>query len=394
MELPATARTALLCPGAHCIALPRRALHCFAPAPTHAAVGWFPDCGMSHVLARLRGSLGAYLALTGKPLHAADLIHSGLCRYWVAPEAVEFMELTSEKQLEVSEQDGKGLLFEHFLEPPDRPSNYSMLNGGRSLELTIHKHFNKPHLGDVVASLEAAVAGGRTVDALWARETLEAIRARPPLAAAGTFALLRSVRSFRHNLLEKAGITPAQWKSIKSRESQLPCDASEDSAAQVAEALEERSLAFALQLEMRMAHRFLMSPDLLEGLRAKLLPASGPAKFQRNGWAWPVCSSLPCSPQLKSVSTNGFPSPEILKAYLSPLTADGCEFDTEPVANRSEFPLSAHPLIRRLNPLYDPRSGEDHDVRTDGQAIGRWSDGYLQKDKTALASFLMRRNVR
>ncbi|PHJ15276.1 enoyl- hydratase isomerase family protein, partial [Cystoisospora suis] len=73
---------------------------------------------MSFVLSNLRGSLGVFLALTGHPLSSSDLVWSGLCRRWISPEALPLLELTAEKQLEVSERDAAVMLEEHYLQPP------------------------------------------------------------------------------------------------------------------------------------------------------------------------------------------------------------------------------------------------------------------------------------
>ncbi len=37
-------------------------------------LGYIPDSGSSYFLSRLEGELGTYLALTGNPLYAEDLV--------------------------------------------------------------------------------------------------------------------------------------------------------------------------------------------------------------------------------------------------------------------------------------------------------------------------------
>ncbi len=47
-----------------------------------SAYGWVPSMGMSFVLSRLRGSLGAYLAVTGVPVKGADLVWVWILVEW------------------------------------------------------------------------------------------------------------------------------------------------------------------------------------------------------------------------------------------------------------------------------------------------------------------------
>lgn len=52
-------------------------------AMPETSIGFFPDVGGSYFLARLPGSLGAYLGLTGYRMDAADAIYTGLATHWV-----------------------------------------------------------------------------------------------------------------------------------------------------------------------------------------------------------------------------------------------------------------------------------------------------------------------
>ena len=49
-----------------------------AVAMPEVGIGFFPDVGASYLLARTPGSAGAYMALTGDRMNAADAIHCGL----------------------------------------------------------------------------------------------------------------------------------------------------------------------------------------------------------------------------------------------------------------------------------------------------------------------------
>ncbi|CAJ1362588.1 unnamed protein product, partial [Effrenium voratum] len=81
--------------------------------------GMVPMGGMTYVLASLKWELGAFLALTGWPIKGAELVALGLVEHWLSPEALPFLELTAEKQLEVSEADAAHLLREHSLPLPE-----------------------------------------------------------------------------------------------------------------------------------------------------------------------------------------------------------------------------------------------------------------------------------
>ncbi|CAE7382495.1 hibch [Symbiodinium pilosum] len=81
--------------------------------------GLVPMGGMTALLGSLKWNLGEFLALTGWTLRGTDLVSLGLCQHWLSPDALPFLELTAEKQLEVSESDAAQLLLEHSLPLPE-----------------------------------------------------------------------------------------------------------------------------------------------------------------------------------------------------------------------------------------------------------------------------------
>lgn len=55
-------------------------------AMPETGIGLFPDVGTSHVLPRLPGAIGTWLALTGARLRGADAVHAGLATHFVPRE--------------------------------------------------------------------------------------------------------------------------------------------------------------------------------------------------------------------------------------------------------------------------------------------------------------------
>jgi len=52
-------------------------------------IGFFPDVGATHILPKLNGGIGNYIALTGARLYADDLMYAGLESHHVPSEKVE-----------------------------------------------------------------------------------------------------------------------------------------------------------------------------------------------------------------------------------------------------------------------------------------------------------------
>jgi len=62
-------------------------------AMPETAIGLFPDVGVAHVLARLPSEIGVYLGLTGRSIARADAYHLGLATHCIAP--ARFAEIVS-----------------------------------------------------------------------------------------------------------------------------------------------------------------------------------------------------------------------------------------------------------------------------------------------------------
>ncbi|CEG56376.1 enoyl-CoA hydratase/isomerase family protein [Legionella fallonii] len=70
--------------GSHPVASER-----FVFAMPETSIGFFPDIGASHLLARCPGSLGMYLGLTGNRLGSQDALQAGLVKYTIASEQMQ-----------------------------------------------------------------------------------------------------------------------------------------------------------------------------------------------------------------------------------------------------------------------------------------------------------------
>lgn len=85
-------------------------------------IGFFPDVGASHVLPKLNGGIGNYIALTGARLYADDLMYAGLATHYVPSENVDGMlQRIVEESVKDSGEVGEtnfvaGLLMSHHEE--------------------------------------------------------------------------------------------------------------------------------------------------------------------------------------------------------------------------------------------------------------------------------------
>jgi len=194
------------------------------------------------------------------------------------------------------------------------------------------------------------------------------MRENSPLAMQLTFELVRRVQRLRHSLMAETGVMADEWKRMVRISRRLPSTAEEDSLVQMYEAIEERCLTEALTLETRVLHRLMLHPDLLEGLRASLTRESEKYYYPPQ-WAHPSINSVAAS---------------LVDGFFKPLAAEH-EFS---VRERSGFPLSAHPKIRRLHPDYDAHTGYDHDPGFMQQEVVRWADDFCLGDRMRLEELL------
>jgi enoyl-CoA hydratase/carnithine racemase len=138
-------------------------------AMPEVGIGFFPDVGGSHVLPDLGGHFGFYLGLTGNRIRYGDALWSGLATHTVASE---YLDGLLEQLCDTG--DAGSALREVFRAAP-RETDAAVLR-------SIDRHFSKPSLRQILASLEEQGA-----DDSFAAETLATIAKRSPTSLAVTF---------------------------------------------------------------------------------------------------------------------------------------------------------------------------------------------------------------
>lgn len=342
-----------------------------------SAYGLAPIGGLSHVLSRLPSNVGFYLALTGHRVSNSELLECGLANYWMSPEAIPFLELTSASQLEVSEHDAKGLLREHFLDPGcDGPGllaqwekPISWVFSSTSLKGIIHRlrllvERNGPEFS---SSVQPRVS-------LWATDTLALIMRRPLIAQLATFELLHRVRCFRRSLLQKCNISYNEWHRLRQTGNQHAQTVTEVSKKQLVEVIDEQTLELALGMELRVVSRLLLQPDTLESLRHAA--CSSWLLNQEDHRMWPA---TPRYQKFEDVPE------DFLDMLFQPLSEKHAfaEFHN---TQRSPLPLSKHPWLRKLHPDYNKRTQLDFDPLS--MNTKRWDPEYFENARKLLVKML------
>ena len=138
-------------------------------AMPETGIGLFPDVGASHILPRLRGEIGMYMALTGARLHGADAVYAGLATHFTTRETMAGLA-------DALAQDGPAALG-MIAAPVDAPIAAHMD--------AITRCFGADSVAQIVESLAAE-------DSVWAKETLATLLAASPGSVLWTFGLVRA----------------------------------------------------------------------------------------------------------------------------------------------------------------------------------------------------------
>lgn len=143
-------------------------------AMPEVGIGFFPDVGGSHLLPKLRGSFGMYLALTGERIRYGDALWSGL-----ATHTVKSADLEDIIQRLIESGDVETVLQSLSVRPEAET--------GQSVFDAIARHFSKDTLAAVIASLEAEAASDE-----FASKTLATIAQRSPTSLNVAFRQIRA----------------------------------------------------------------------------------------------------------------------------------------------------------------------------------------------------------
>ncbi len=141
-------------------------------AMPEVGIGFFPDVGGSHLLSRLPGELGMYLALTGNRIRRGDACAAGLATH--SADAGSLAALTK-ALCDADNVDGTLSSFGVAAEPE--------LNEG--IRHAIARHFSFESLTEILESLSQDQDD-------WARQTLATIEKRSPTSLCVAFRQLRA----------------------------------------------------------------------------------------------------------------------------------------------------------------------------------------------------------
>lgn len=132
-------------------------------AMPEVGIGFFPDVGGSYFLPRLKGSFGAYLALTGNRIKRGDALWSG-----IATHAMQSSDSAALLDALCETGDADAACARFAVDAPRETSDPAIT--------TIGRNFSLEQLDDIVSSLGQAAGSGDEV----ARDALATIRTRSP----------------------------------------------------------------------------------------------------------------------------------------------------------------------------------------------------------------------
>lgn len=304
--------------------------------------GFVPSGGLAFTLAKTPWFVGELLALTGRRITGSNILYSGLAKRWISPEAFPFMEVTSEHKLETSERDAHALISEHFLTPP---KDWVL----KPYIPMINDVFSNENVGDMVKQLQRVVQGNDSKLSAFAKECLERMEAMPPLPLHLTNRLIKSARSrvtnVTNDIVAEQGQETANFIQTKPRLAQ--------------EHIYRPAMIASLKDEVRVAANLMGNADLSNSIHAYLTST---------GWKSERALTEIASDEIDS--------------HFEPLRSD-LEYS---YAERTDFPLSAHPKLRKFHPEFNPRTGLDHDPLFMQRELLRWSPEYLREERDAIRS--------
>ncbi|MEM6497125.1 MAG: enoyl-CoA hydratase/isomerase family protein [Pseudomonadota bacterium] len=138
-------------------------------AMPETAIGFFPDVGVAHRLARLPHSVGVYLALTGRTIDRADAYGLGLVTHCIDVENFGAIEE------ELADAEPIDPVLDNRHQSPGE-GELSAHHG------TIARVFSKPTLEDIFAALGDDSAANAEAERDWCKQVTGELRQKSPLA--------------------------------------------------------------------------------------------------------------------------------------------------------------------------------------------------------------------
>jgi enoyl-CoA hydratase len=136
-------------------------------AMPETGIGLFPDVGGSHFLPRLPGEIGAYMAMTGARLKAADAVYAGVGDDYVPSDRLDdLVKALEEAHYNRGARTAVGRVIADFAVDPGA----SEIEGLRE---RIDGAFDKQTVEEIIADLEAS--GDE-----WAQKTVATMRGKSP----------------------------------------------------------------------------------------------------------------------------------------------------------------------------------------------------------------------
>lgn len=151
-------------------------------AMPETGIGFIPDVGTTHVLARLPGQIGMYMALTGARLGPADAVHAGLATHYV-PSA-EVLRIPDALVAVSTESDMTAAIDRVLAEKAADPGPAPIAEQRDKIDACF--------AGD---SVEAIMAALERDGSDWAKDTLATLNRMSPTSMKLTHAALRRAES-------------------------------------------------------------------------------------------------------------------------------------------------------------------------------------------------------
>lgn len=302
--------------------------------------GFVPTGGLSYALARTQWHIGEFLALTSRSISGTNILYSGLAKRWISPEAFPLMEVASEHKLEVSEKDANALLSEHFLPPPKDWVLKPFIE-------VINEAFSHDYVDDIFRDLMRFSESSDPKISAFAKECLERMKPASRMSLCLTNKLIKNAR-------RKNG---SAYSAVADEHGDESVNFIQSRPRLYQEHIQKPALIESLRDEVRVATRIITEPCLRIDL-----------------FNYITGETLGRSERL-------FGKDE-MDAFFAPLDNGSEYFYSE----RSDFPLSAHPKLRKFHPDFNAKTGLDHDPVFMANEVKRWSNDYLRDERDNIRS--------